>query len=91
MGTIFQLVDFDPNRHHTLLLKLLRAKTFFGEGASSSVILPQEAAWCRLVVKQLVLYPRGYRGTVMRQWFPWGDLFMMRKQLVTLRKFTKIA
>lgn len=89
MCTIFQLVDFEPNRYLTLLLKLPRAKAFFGEVAISYVILPQEDAWCRLVVKLLVRYPRGYMRTVMRRWLPWGDLFMMRKQLLTLKQLAE--
>ena len=83
--TIFQLVDFELNRHLTLRLRAGRAKARFGEIACSYVILPQEDAWCRLVVKLLVRYPPGYRGAVMRRWLPWGDLFMMRKQLLTLK------
>ena len=83
--TIFQLVDFEPNRHLTLRLRVARAKALFGEIACSYVILPQEDAWCRLVVKLLVRYPPGYTGAVMRRWLPWGDLFMMRKQLLTLK------
>ena len=78
------MVDFEPNRHLTLRLRSARAKALFGEIAGSYVILPQEEAWCRLVVKLLVRYPPGYTGAMMRQCLPWGDLFMMRKQLLTL-------
>ncbi|GHO54586.1 hypothetical protein [Ktedonobacter robiniae] len=85
MCTIFQLVDFEPNRHLTLRLSSPRARAFFGEVTISYVILPQEDAWCRLVVKLLVCYPPGFTGAVMRPWLPWGDLFMMRKQLLTLK------
>ena len=87
--TIFQLVDFEPNRHLTLCLRSARAKALFGEIACSYVILPQEDTWCRLVVKLLVRYPRGSMGTVMRWWLPWGDLFMMRKQLLTLKQLAE--
>jgi hypothetical protein len=83
--TIFQLVDFEPNRHLTLRLWAARAKAFFGEVAISYLIFPQEDGCCRLVVKLLVRYPRGYMGAVMRRWLPWGDLFMMHKQLLTLK------
>jgi hypothetical protein len=83
--TIFQVVDFEPNRSLTLRLGAARAKALFGEIACSYVILPQEDTWCRLVVKLLVRYPLGFTGAVMRLWLPWGDLFMMRKQLLTLK------
>lgn len=83
--TIFQLVDFEPNRHLTLRLRAARAKAIFGEIGCSYVILSQQDAWCRLVVKLLVRYPPGFTGAMMRQWLPWGDLFMMRKRLLTLK------
>jgi hypothetical protein len=87
--TIFQLVDFEPNRHLTLRLRAARAKAFFGEAAISYVIFPQDDGCCRLVVKLLVRYPRGPMGTVTRRWLPWGDLFMMRKQLLTLKQLAE--
>lgn len=39
--TIFQLVDFEPNRHLTLRLRATRANAFFGEVAMSYLIFPQ--------------------------------------------------
>jgi hypothetical protein len=83
--TIFRLVDFEANRHLTLRLCATRAKALFGEIAGSYVIFPQAGACCRLVVKLLVRYPPGYTGIVMRQWLPWADVFMMRKQLLMLK------
>ena len=83
--TIFQLVDFEPNQHLTLLFTLPRARAFFGEVAISYVILPREDARCHLVVKLLVRSPPGFTGAVMRTWVPWGDFLMMRKQLLTLK------
>lgn len=83
--TIFRLVDFEPNRQITLRLTTARAKALFGEIAVSYVIVPQAEQSCRLVVKLLVRYPpRGF-GSLMRWWLPWGDLLMMRKQLLTLK------
>jgi hypothetical protein len=87
--TIFQLVDFEPNRHLTLRLRSARAKALSGEIACSYVIHPQEDTWCRLVVKLLVRYPLGCTGAVMRRWLPWGDLLMMRKQLLTLKRLAE--
>ncbi len=83
--TIFQLVDFEPNRHLTLLLATERARAVFGEIAGSYVILPQTEHCCRLVVQLLVRYPKKGLGSLMRWFLPWGDLFMMRKQLLTLK------
>jgi hypothetical protein len=83
--TIFQLVDFEPNRHLTLRLDAARARTLFGEVAISYVIFPQKDGELRLVAKALVRYPCERAGAVLRRWLPWGDLFMMRKQLLTLK------
>ena len=83
--TIFRVVDFEPDRHVTLLLATARAKAVFGEIAVSYVILPQTEHGCRLVVKLLVRYPKRGLGALMRWFLPWGDLFMMRKQLLTLK------
>lgn len=83
--TIFQLVEFEANRHVTLLLATARAKAVFGEIAVSYVILPLTEHRCRLVVKLLVRYPKKRVWSLMQWFLPWGDLFMMRKQLLTLK------
>jgi hypothetical protein len=83
--TIFQLVDFEPNLHLTLRLDAARARALFGEVAISYVIFPHKDGRLRLVAKALVRYPSGRAGAVLRRWLPWGDLFMMRKQLLTLK------
>ena len=47
--------------------------------------MPEGAERCRLVVKLVVRYPGGVTGTLMRQLLPWGDLVMMRRQLLNLK------
>lgn len=85
MCSIFELADFKANQHLTLRLKDSRAKVFFGEVAISYVLLPQDDSQCRLVVKLIVRYPTGLIGAVMRPTLSWGDLIMMRKQLLTFK------
>jgi hypothetical protein len=81
--TIFDLVEFERDRHVTL--KLRRAGRIFGEVAVTYRVLPQSESRSRLLVK-LVYRPPGPQalsrayGLVL----PWGDLVMMRKQLRTL-------
>jgi hypothetical protein len=87
--TIFQLVDFEPNRYITLRLEAARAKAIFGEIAGSYVIVPLSEQCCRLVVKLLVRYPPNGVGALMCRWLPWGDLFMMHKQLLTLKRLAE--
>src|SRR5262245_45814877 len=84
--TGFELIEFEPGRHLTLL-----ARPSFGGFmgvealAVSYVVVPREAGGARLVVKLVVRYGAGAVGRLFRQLLPWGDLVMMRKQLLTLR------
>jgi hypothetical protein len=87
--TIFRLVDFAPDQHITLQLTAKRARKIFGEIAVSYVIIPQTEQGCRLVVKMLVCYPPLAFWSLMRWFLPWGDLLMMRKQLLTLKELAE--
>lgn len=81
---IFQLVNFERDRHLTLLVTSARIQAIYGKIALSYVIVSQSEQCCRLVVKLLVRYPQGF-GSIMRIILPWGDFFMMRKQLLTFK------
>lgn len=61
------------------------AIAIFGEIAGSYVIFPPAETSCRLVVKLLVRYPRRWPWSWGRWLLLWGDLIMMRKQLLTLK------
>ena len=86
--TIFRLVAFEPDRHITLVLE--RGRAAFGQVAATYLVEPRGAQRSRLVVKLLVRHPgtapeRALRGAL----FPWLDLVMMRKQLLTLRELAE--
>jgi hypothetical protein len=83
--TIFTLVEFEPDRHLTIVLASAQALAHFGEIAVSYVILPQTAQQCRLVVKLVLHSPNSSLWSLTRWWLPWGDLVMMRKQLLTIK------
>jgi hypothetical protein len=87
--TIFELVEFERNHHLTLALVEPRAIRIFGEIAVSYAVLPQADTSCRLVVKLLARYPRRWPWLWMRRLLPWGDLIMMRKQLLTLKRLAE--
>lgn len=74
--TIFELVEFAPDHHLTLVLARTRSKKVFGEIAVSYLVLPR-----RLVVKLVLRQPSRLRAQALS----WGDLIMMRKQLLTLK------
>ena len=83
--TYFEIVDFSENQHLTLRLTNPGTAIWFGQLAVSYVIKPRGEEGSRLLVKLLVRYPRAPLGWAMRAILPWGDLIMMRKQLLTLK------
>lgn len=83
--TIFELADFREDEHLTLTLGGPLANTLFGRAALSYVVLSVSEDSCRLVAKLRVLYPKRPPLSWMRWLLPWGDLLMMRKQLLTLK------
>jgi hypothetical protein len=83
---IFTLVEFAKDRHVTLRIKHgAGAFSLRGDLAVTYLILPEEAGRCRLLVKLVVRYPPGFLGSLMRWGLPWGDLVMMRRQLLNLK------
>ncbi len=85
VASIFQLVEFEPDRHLTIVMASTQAITVLGEVAISYVILPRTTQKCRLVAKLIVRYPTKHPWSLMRWCLPWGDLLMMRKQLLTFK------
>ncbi|HEY4910805.1 MAG TPA: hypothetical protein VIJ73_14950, partial [Methylomirabilota bacterium] len=83
---IFSLVDFAPDRHVTLRIKYgSGAFRAFGDLVVTYLIVPLEDERCRLLLKMAVRNPRGLRGALMRFALPWGDLVMMRRQLLRFK------
>jgi hypothetical protein len=87
--TIFRLVDFEEGRHLTLVMASPWGISAFGSIALSYVVVPVSGASCRLVVKMLVRYPERRPWAWMRWFLPWGDLLMMRKQILTLKRLAE--
>ncbi len=81
--TIFELVDFDRDAHVTLRIR--RTDGFFGPLAVSYVVRGAGANRTRLLVKIVSRRGSGIFSAIRRAVLPWGDLFMMQKQLRTLR------
>jgi len=90
MMSVFELASFEPGRSLTLRIVDPRAGRAFGEVAVTYAVLPgSEPNTSRLVAKLLVRYPRSLYGRAMRAVLPWGDLIMMRKQLLTLKALSE--
>jgi hypothetical protein len=82
---VFRIVDFEPGVHIT---GELRHSRLFGPLACTYLIEPRSPATSRLVVRLDIVARRGVRrlGSLV---LAWGDLVMMRKQLVTLKKLAE--
>src|SRR5215207_481208 len=96
----FKLVDFEQDRHLTVLAKKATSKTesrteynilsrLFGDIAISYLIVPKTATSCRLLVRLIVRYPPGIIGWFIRLFLPWGDKIMMRKRLLNFKKLSE--
>ena len=91
---IFKLVAFEKDRHLTLRLKeKTSASKTFGEVVVSYVLVPiagdRSRPSCRLLAKLIVKHPPGLYGRLMRTVLPWGDLIMMRRQLLNFKRFAE--
>jgi hypothetical protein len=87
---IFDLAGFEGGSHLTLRLKTKSsASRTFGDIGVSYLIAPTTGTSCRLIVKLIAKYPRGIRGRIMRVLLPWGDLIMMRRQLLNFKQLAE--
>ena len=86
---IFKRVEFEPNRHLTIILDDEQAISIFGDIAASYVVLPVTQSSCRLILKGLIRYPRNSFWSWMRYILPWGDLLMMRQQFLRLESLAQ--
>jgi len=87
---IFDLVAFERDRHMTLRVKSgSRAERSFGDIAVTYLIGPGKPNSCRLLVKLTARYPLGVKGRFMAALLPWGDLVMMRRQLLNFKQLAE--
>jgi hypothetical protein len=86
--TIFDLVEFEQDRHLTLVVR--RARRLFGDVAVTYLVTPAGPDSSRLVVR---IVDRTRSASIIsrlrRMVMPWLDLFMMRKQLLTLKRLAE--
>jgi hypothetical protein len=86
---IFTLVSFRRDEHLTLQVTAPRARRSFGDIAVTYAIVPTSATACRLLAKLRVAHQHGPVGRLRTTLLAWGDLVMMRKQLLTLARLAE--
>jgi len=87
--TIFELVEFEPERQLTLrMLSGGLSERLFGNLLVTYLVVPHEAG-SRLLAKLVLRYPPGAWGRVLRRLLPAGDLVMMRRQLLNLKRLAE--
>jgi hypothetical protein len=87
--TIFRLVDFTQDRDMTLTLDHPKGLSLFGNFALTYRVTAEEHGRTRLLVKLVVGDGDGALRRLRRPLMAWGDLLMMRRQLLTLRKLAE--
>ena len=83
--TIFRLVAFEPGRSITIDSET----AVFGRVVATYLVSPRADNSSRLVVKLAFKSSAGLYGSLLRNLLPVGDLVMMRKQLLTLKKLAE--
>ena len=86
---IFKLVEFEPNRHLTIVTDDEQAISIFGDIAASYIVIPRTANACRLILKGNIRYPRNRFWSWIRYFLPWADLLMMRQQFLRLKNLAE--
>lgn len=87
--SIFEVASFARDTHLTLVIADPPSRTLFGDVAVTYAVFPTDGADARLVVKIVVHYPTTLLHWPARRLLPWGDLVMMRKQLLNLKELAE--
>ena len=87
---IFSLIDFIQDRELTIRVKAgSNAIRVFGDIVCSYLVVAKSLNTSRLLVKLIGRYPPGARGWFIGTFLPWGDLIMMRRQLLNLKQLAE--
>ncbi len=89
---IFELVEFEQDRSITVrIIERGRASRLFGSLAVTYMAVEGPEGDTRLLAKLSIHRSRGLIARAMRLVLPWGDLVMMRRQLLNLKRLAEGA
>lgn len=81
----FTLVDFARDHHLTARVSMRAV----GATTVTYLIVPSPDGSCRLLVELVATYRRGLLERILRLVLPWGDLVMMRRQLLNFKRLAE--
>ncbi|MFI9450410.1 hypothetical protein [Amycolatopsis sp. NPDC052450] len=81
---VFELTEVERGRHLTGRT-FAKSENLFGPVAATYSVEPIDERSCRMLCR-IVVTSQGFRGRLKEFLLGWGDLIMMRKQLLTLKK-----
>jgi len=84
--SIFELVSFEPGRH---LTARVRKPGLFPPLVVSYCVSESSPGHTRLLAKLALRLDDGIRHRIVQLLLPWGDWIMMRKQLLTLKRYAE--
>jgi hypothetical protein len=87
--TIFYLAEYETNEQLTLHIAEGKWKALFGDVACTYVLVPSDADGTRIVVRVVAQMRRGKLAAFRRKTFPWGELLMLRRQLLNLKELAE--
>ncbi len=88
--TIFELVEFEQDRSITVrIIERGRARRLFGSLAATYMVLERPEGGTRLLAKLSAHRSDGLVSRGMRLILPWGDLVMMRRQFLNLKRLAE--
>ena len=87
---MFELVDFEKDRYITIQNRKGFPGGLMGDVVICYLVHPKGPAQCRFLAKIVIRHPGSIPGVLIRFVLPVVDLIMMRKELLTLKKYAEI-
>ncbi|QXV59153.1 hypothetical protein [Amycolatopsis sp. TNS106] len=84
---VFELTEVEPGYQLTGRT-FAESEKVFGQVAATYSVEPIDERSCRMLCR-IIVTSKGFRGRLKEFLLGWGDLVMMRKQLLTLKRYAE--